>query len=150
MMDPQELHRWSRHWDLLLWTVAGILLAASSALLVGYFSAPSKVLGFVGSALLLLSIFLGAGFRAMRARVHRRMSREERDLLRAPLPHAQWPVQIVAHISLFAAWLYLLLKHYPEQQVLWVFYAVVAAAWFGYFGMTAAFAGGEGGEGGDA
>lgn len=150
MMDPGELHKWSRHWDLLLWTVTGILLAASAGLLVGYFTAPSKVLGIVGSALLLMSIFLGASFRAQRARVHRRMTSEERELLRSPFPYVQWHVQVVGHICLFAAWLYLLLKHFPELQFYWVLYAVVAAVWLGSFALVASFPGEVGVESGEA
>jgi hypothetical protein len=67
-MEPSELHAWSRHYDVLLWTVTGILTGGNAGLGVYAANAESVhwIIPSMGMILTLLTVYFSASFRSAR------------------------------------------------------------------------------------
>jgi len=121
-MTSEEAHEWSRHYDSIQWTVTAILIATAGALLVQCTTSFDLLLAMVGTGLTLASVFFASSFRALRRRLNDFLdvhAAGDAAYLRSRAPFKQWPVHLVLHAGILAAWLRLLLKNCPEYRCGW-------------------------------
>src|SRR5215211_9024308 len=88
--EQDQLSELSRHYDTLFWTVTSLWAAAIGGLLIyclDHFDARLAVLGII---LTDIAMYFAASFRALRRRIHDRMSSELRELHIGHFPIRQW------------------------------------------------------------
>lgn len=141
-MDDTMRQEWSRHYDIIQWTVIAIFTVGVGALF-GYSMTSSPTDGWwpeiTGVALALLGLFWVAGFRSFRANLHGGIENAElREFLRDPGGKGrrfltQWNVFVVLFIVIsvvFMSKMYPKLKTCPAQVAFWAFLPFVLVGFF--------------------
>ena len=118
-------HRqYGRHYDTLLWTVAGILGAAIAGLLAYSYEQTCLSMGppLLGAGLTLASVFFACSWRALRRGLNQFIQAQSPADLGYVLSHPlfkQWPVFLFLHIVLLWAWVRLLLVQHGSLACVW-------------------------------
>lgn len=115
-MSSDRADDYARHWDNLLWTVTGILVAVDGALLV-YMSDQAGQnfdpwIGFSGLGLAVAAVYFAASFRELRQRVT--TDPEVKAIIGEGRRFFQWPVFVLMFLWLEVNWIRLLLENRPE------------------------------------
>ena len=120
----KESHLWSRHYDTLQWTVCGILLGSSGALLIYFLdqknAAHAKLMGVIGAMLVLISVCVVFGFRALRKQVHAAISSQDHVMF----VNRNWPtlnhLNISVHILFWSLWMFQLGMLFVPMDTPWM------------------------------
>jgi len=118
--DSQVLE-WSRHYDVIQWTITGISFASTGALF-GFCWATEGIPYYVflfGMALPVLGHIYAASFRNLRRKVHERLNdRRYLELIRANPGYHTWGLAAALHTMLFSGWLALTYDRFPLLRCL--------------------------------
>ncbi len=124
-MDQKDLQEWSRHFDILLWTMTALVAAGAAGLLVYSNENPDPYLCLGGIFVTNVGVYLTASFRGLRRKVHIHLDDEIIKVIR-PSKLRQWPILLLAVAVLLAAWVGLLCKIEPNRALIWVLIGVLA------------------------
>ncbi|MEJ2745660.1 MAG: hypothetical protein P8123_08275 [bacterium] len=115
MQDHDNVwQEWSRHYDVIQWTVTTIIMTVVGGLLVYQWDSShySLELAVLGLGLTWLNMYYAASLRGMRHKLHEAIKDQGiRTHLMARNPLPQWIVFTLTQGIIAALWLYLMEKH---------------------------------------
>jgi hypothetical protein len=122
-MNVNELQQWSRHVDLIMWTVVTLLTGGNGALYIYCFKNFHPWLCALGVILTILMAYFVASFRSHRRTIHaklRILDQEAYNVACNPSKLKQWYAILVV-LALFAfSWFHLMDAHYSDLRWLWI------------------------------
>lgn len=127
-VGDERWDEWARHYDNLLWTVTGILLAADGALLV-HCLGPGNfkiALGLGGLFLTLLAMYFAASFRELRHCVGDMLESNLSSILSERRKLYQWPLFVTLFSILTVSWIALLFVNAPNFRTCWTLFGIAA------------------------
>ncbi len=129
-MNTSELHAWSRHYDVLLWTVTGILTGGNAGLAVYALNAESIpwIVPSVGMIVTLLTVYFAASFRSARRFIHRQLPKDEQAIVRGSPTMKQWGPAVAFLLLVHVLWVTVLWTRFPTHRFLWSVLGIAVAA----------------------
>lgn len=124
-MDQKDLQEWSRHFDILLWTMTAFVAAGVIGLLVYSTEHPDLYLCLGGIFVTTIGVYLTASFRGLRRKVHVHLDDEIIKVIR-PSKLRQWPILLLSVAVMLAAWIGLLCQIEPDQAIIWILIGALA------------------------
>lgn len=126
-MNNNELQEWSRHFDILLWSMIAFVTAGIVGLLLYSSEHPDLWLCLSGIVATNIGVYLVASFRALRRKINTQLDPEIVEIIR-PIKLRQWPILLLVVLLVLVAWIKLLNDIKPDWIYYWVITGIIAFA----------------------
>ena len=118
--NKELLSELSRHYDTTQWTVFSLWVAVIGGFFLYTEEHFNEWYVGLGLSLTIIAMYLSASFRAVRRKVHEKMSKDYKELHQSLTMFKQWKLILVLYILLGVSWIRLLWLHYPSYKIVWL------------------------------